>query len=187
VSVKPPKSGLEFPAWARISAARVRHVEGVIGLLTTWSEELGVDAPRTARWLRAALLHDAVKDAPIDELVRLADVTWGIEKLLHGPAAAVLAERDGEADPGVLAAVRYHSVGYADWDDVGHMLYLADYLEPGRRGLPEPLQAVRELVPRDPVTALREVARLRIAHQVGKAHPLLPETVAFWNGLSCDQ
>ena len=176
---------LQLPAWARIAPTRVRHVEGVRNLLAHWSEELGVGSKEAERWRRAAVLHDALKDAPTAELTELADVMWGIDKLLHGPAAAVMAERDGETDPGVLAAVRYHSVGFAGWDDVGRMLYMADYLEPGRSGLPSPLRDLQELVPRDPVGALCEVARLRIAHHVGKAHPLLPETVAFWNGLTC--
>jgi HD superfamily phosphohydrolase YqeK len=29
--------------------------------------------------------------------------------------------------------VRFHSSGYAGWDDVGKMLFLADFLEPGSR------------------------------------------------------
>jgi HD superfamily phosphohydrolase YqeK len=179
---RPP---LQFPPWARITPTRVQHVEGVCALLTTWSNEMRASSADTDRWLRAAVLHDAVKDASPAELAPLADVTWGIPKLLHGPVAAVLAARDGEADLGILAAVRYHSVGFAGWDDVGRMLYLADYLERGRRGLPESLRALRDRVPLDPLDALRQVARRRISHQLGKAHPLLPETVAFWNGLTC--
>lgn len=185
MSARAGMPALQFPPWARITPKRVRHVEGVSLLLAGWAEEMRVGAAETERWLRAAVLHDAVKDAPAAELADLADVAWGIPKLLHGPAAAVLAARNGETDPGVLAAVRYHSVGFAGWDDAGRMLYLADYLEPGRRDLPEPLTALRELVPQDPVGALCGVARLRITYQLGKTHPILPETVAFWNGLTC--
>lgn len=176
---------LRLPPWARITPARVKHVEGVCALLTRWSYAMRASPAETDRWLRAGVLHDAVKDAPTEALAQLADVTWGIPKLLHGPAAAVLAARNGETDLGVLAAVRYHSVGFAGWDDAGRMLYLADYLEPGRRGLPESLHALRERVPQNPLDALCQVARLRLTHQLGKAHPLLPETVAFWNTLTC--
>src|SRR5690349_24868704 len=73
-----------------------------------------------ARWLKAAWLHDALRDAP------------AADELAHGPMAAERAARDGETDRGVLDAVRFHSLGFAGWDDVGRMLYLADYLEPGR-------------------------------------------------------
>jgi HD superfamily phosphohydrolase YqeK len=96
----------------------------------------------------------------------------------------VLAQRHGESDAGVLSAVRYHSVGFASWDRVGRMLYLADYLEPGRVGLSEEVPAIRRRVTADPDRALRDVARLRIVHHLHRAHPLLPETVAFWNTLT---
>src|SRR3989449_4292320 len=41
----------------------------------------------------------------------------------------------------------YHSLGHARWDDVGKMLYLADYLEPGR---PFDREAHRALAARVP-------------------------------------
>jgi len=185
VTAVPGSSSLSFPPWARISTARMRHVEGVVGLLEDWAKALGAADEEVERWRRAALLHDAVKDAPSDDLAALADVSWGVPKLLHGPAAAVLAERAGETDPGVLDAVRYHSVGWAAWDEVGRMLYAADYLEPGRRGLPAALARLREGFVDDPAAGLRDVARLRIGHHLRKRHRLLPETVAFWNALAC--
>jgi HD superfamily phosphohydrolase YqeK len=148
-----------------------------------WADKLDVAPAERDRWRRAALLHDALKDAPLQLQDALADVRWGPTNLLHGPAAAVLAERHGEIDRGVLDAVRYHSVGYAGWDRVGRMLYLADYLEPGRDGMPAAAGAIRRRVTDDPHAALRDVARLRIVHHLRRGHPLLPETVAFWNAL----
>jgi len=185
VTAVPGASSLSFPPWARISPARTRHVEGVVGLLEEWARALGAAEEEATRWRRAAVLHDAVKDAPTDDLAALADVSWGVPKLLHGPAAAVLAARAGEADRGVLDAVRYHSVGWAAWDEVGRMLYAADCLEPGRRGLPPALARLREGFVDDPAAGIREVARLRIGHHLRKGHRLLPETVAFWNALAC--
>jgi HD superfamily phosphohydrolase YqeK len=149
----------------------------------TWARRFGVSEVERDRWRRAALMHDAVKDAPTAELEALADIRWGPKNLLHGPAAARLAEQHGETDPGVLSAIRYHSVGYAGWDEVGRMLYVADYLEPGRAGLPAEVAEMRARVPDDPDGALRDVAGLRIGRHVARAHPLLAETVAFWNGL----
>jgi HD superfamily phosphohydrolase YqeK len=148
-----------------------------------WADILDVVPKERDRWRRAALLHDALKDAPLHVQDALADVRWGPTNLLHGPAAAVLAERHGETDRGVLNAVRYHSVGFAGWDCVGRMLYLADYLEPGRAGMPPAAGEIRRRVTDDPHAALRDVTRLRIAHHLRRGHPLLPETVAFWNAL----
>ena len=52
--------------------------------------------------------------------------------MLHGPAAAARFEREGETRQGVLDAVRYHTIGYLEWDRTGRALYMADFLEPGR-------------------------------------------------------
>ena len=60
----------------------------------------------------------------------------------------------------MLDAVRYHTIGSPDWDDVGRMLYLADFLEPGR-DLADGADLARR-VPRERDTVLREVARRRL-------------------------
>lgn len=176
---------LSLPDWAQIGDARRAHVERVGSLLCQWGEALAANGSELDRWLRAAALHDAVKDAPRAFLRELAPDAWGLDKLRHGPAAAELASRHGERDQGVLDAVRYHSVGFAGWDRVGRMLYMADYLEPGRRHQPPEIAGLAERVPSDPTRALCTVARMRVTYQVNRGHALLPETVRFWNALAC--
>jgi predicted HD superfamily hydrolase involved in NAD metabolism len=54
--------------------------------------------------------------------------------LLHGPvAAARLAERGLVTDPAVLAAIRWHTTGRAEMNLLEKVIWLADYIEPGRR------------------------------------------------------
>src|SRR5205085_12004512 len=122
-------------------------------------------------WLKAAWLHDALRDAP------------AANELAHGPMAAERAAREGETDRGVLDAVRYHSLGYAGWDDVGKMLYLADYLEPGRAFDRQLRAALAARVPQDRDGVLQQVAARRIARVIDGRWPLIRETVAFWNSL----
>jgi HD superfamily phosphohydrolase YqeK len=86
-------------------------------------------------------------------------------------------------DRGVLDAVRYHSIGLAEWDMVGRMLYCADYLDPGRPFDAERRAALADELPREPARVLREVARARLAHIVEAGWPLLEPTVRFWNSL----
>ena len=74
---------------------------------------MGKPVAERARWTRAAFIHDAVRDAPVEELAKLSGNRWDLPKLYHGPAAAVLAAEHGETDEGVLSAIRFHSVGYA--------------------------------------------------------------------------
>ena len=174
---------LVLPDWAAVKGKRKAHIQRVAALLDTWAGVMRVSRAERRRWLRAAALHDALKDAPVDVLRELAAPHLGPPGLWHGPAAARQAELAGETDTGVLSAVRYHSVGHASWDRVGRMLYLADYLEPGRRfGGDRRATRVRR-VPRDPDGVLQEVACERIARGLADGWPLLPETVGFWNDL----
>jgi len=140
-------------------------------------------ASESERWLRAVYLHDALRDAPREFLESLTDRRWQTTELLHGPAAAEYAARLGERDRGVLDAVRFHSVGYAGWDQVGRMLYLGDYLEPGRHFRKEERQALANRVPREPRVVLMEVAAERMHWLITSGWLLLPETVEFWNAL----
>jgi HD superfamily phosphohydrolase YqeK len=164
----------------------VAHIRRVADLLGAWADAMATPPAERSRWLRAAYLHDALKDAPPDLLRALAPDAWDRDALRHGPAAATLAAQHGETDRGVLDAVRYHSVGYAGWDSVGQMLYLADYLEPGRGTHPDVRAQRAARVPGAPRRVLREVAQERVGHKIAQGYVLVPETVAFWNALVCD-
>ncbi len=181
-AIDEPVTALPFPAWARMTDERRAHAARVATLMAEWAAAMGVSDQEAHRWERAALLHDAVKDADEAWLASHAADVWGVPALLHGPVAAQLASAAGESDAGVLMAVRYHSVGWQGWDAVGRMLYLADALEPGRK-----LDAVQtraaERVPRDADGVLRQVAASRVGHLLRTGRRLLPETVDFWNAL----
>jgi len=144
---------------------------------------MGVSGEERDRWLRAVALHDALKSAPRELMLELAPDSWGADALLHGPAAAVKAEMEGEQDRGVLDAVRYHSIGYADWQPVGQILYLADFLEPGRSFHSRDHDSMILQVPTEQEAVLRAVATERLAGTVARGKALLQETVEFWNSL----
>ncbi len=173
----------DVPSWAVVSTARREHVGRVVELLASWAEHMGKPAAERGRWIRAGYLHDALRDADSARVAQLAGTDWTVPSVRHGPAAATLAAEHGEADPGVLNAVRYHSVGFADWDAVGRMLYLADYLEPGRTFSGDARLGLSERVPHDPDAVLREVAMDRIAWGLRSGWSLHAETVRFWNAL----
>lgn len=146
----------------------------------------GLAPTQAARWHRAALLHDALRDAGAAELSRYTPQGDWPAALWHGPAAAAAAERHGESDRGVLDAVRYHSVGFADWDDVGRALYLADYLEPGREFDRTGRAALAARVPGEFALVLTEVAAQRVAGLLDAHQPVRKETFDFWNRLAGD-
>jgi len=164
---------MSLPDWAQVTPERRAHIERVVALLNQWASAMNVTAAERDRWLRAAWLHDALRDSPFDD------------PTAHGPAAAERAVETGERDQGVLDAIRYHTVGSAGWDDVGKMLYLADFLEPGRGT--NDLTEMAQRVPEEKDAVLQEVARRRIEWVLRSGWRLPAETVAFWNKLTAHQ
>jgi len=162
---------VSLPSWAVVTPERRAHIERVAALLSDWAAAMGVPDVERARWLRAAWLHDALRDEDRSNA------------LAHGARAAARAAKDGEPDQGVLDAVRYHSVGYAHWDEAGRMLYLADFLEPVRTLDPADRTALVARVPRERDAVLQEIARRRIEWVLRSGWELAPATVAFWNSL----
>ena len=121
---------------------RLLHVEGVVmtirGLATEsgWAPER-ISAVERAAWYHAALKPESV-DALTERIVASGETPdpWiadRAENLLHAHAAAVWAVSEwGEDDPEVIEAVRHHPTGHPEWGDLGFMLYVADFCEPGR-------------------------------------------------------
>lgn len=94
--------------------------------------------------LLAALAHDIERETETAELLRVAEreglSVTSLERahpvLLHGPVAAWrLACLNPSTPDSVVQAVRHHTLGHADLDAVGLVLYIADYVEPGRSHL----------------------------------------------------
>jgi HD superfamily phosphohydrolase YqeK len=172
-----------LPQWAVVTPARLEHIQRVAQLTVNWAEQMGVSNSERHRWLRAAWLHDALRDAPVSELDRWASDDPGPPELRHGPASAARAQAEGEDDRGVLDAVRYHSLGLAEWDMVGRILYCADYLDPGRPFDRERRAELAADLPLNPGAVLREVARTRLLHLIQSGWPVLEPTHRFWNSL----
>lgn len=172
---------LALPDWARVTDKRKRHIARVMAMLATWADEIGVGADERHDWLTAGLLHDALRDAPEEELRRLANDGGRETELLHGPAVANLLASRGEANASVLAAIRYHTVGSPDWDRTGRALYMADFLEPGRQFARRDRAFLAAQVPHDFDGVFRQVLRARLEYALREGFTLFPETVGLWN------
>jgi 2-amino-4-hydroxy-6-hydroxymethyldihydropteridine diphosphokinase len=181
VSVHAPD--LALPSWARVADKRRAHIERVVRLLEQWAASMQLDPDETSRWRAAGLLHDALRDATEALLRTVTGDTVRAAELLHGPAAAIKAEQDGERRQDVLDAVRYHTLGWARWIRTGRALYLADFLEPGRKFLVRERAAIAAQVPRDFDVAFRDCVRLRIQYALSRGGELFPESVELWNAV----
>jgi 2-amino-4-hydroxy-6-hydroxymethyldihydropteridine diphosphokinase len=169
----------ELPSWAVVSPARREHIQRVVDLLRGWATALKLSNQERAQWLRAAWLHDALRDASEHEMRRWAPWIEGPVELRHGPAAAARAELEGESDADVLSAVRWHSVGWVGWGRTGRALYCADFLEPGRSFDREARAVMAATFPDEPDRVLREVVTRRLAYAESRGWTIPPESLAF--------
>ena len=172
-----------FPSWAVVSKKRRVHVGRVVALLERWAAELRVPSAEADRWRTAGILHDALRDAPEKLLRKITGDGDGDAELLHGPAAAMRAAKDGERRRDVLDAARHHTVGSATWARTGRALYMADFLEPGRKFLIAERAFLADQVGRDFAGTFRQVVRLRLEWSLSQGGELFPEAVALWHAV----
>jgi len=174
-------SGL--PTWAQVSERRFAHIQRVTSLLRAWAAAMRVPAEEANAWIDAGTWHDALRDARLEELRRITGDRTSPDGLIHGPAVAIKLEEEGEKRKGLLDAIRYHTVGHARWDRTGRALYMADYLEPGRKFLAEDRGFLASQVPHNFDGVFRQVVRFRLEWSVREGNHIFPETVELWNSL----
>jgi 2-amino-4-hydroxy-6-hydroxymethyldihydropteridine diphosphokinase len=176
--------GFQLPAWAEVSDKRRAHIERVTGLLDRWAHAMSLESAEAQEWHDAGRLHDALRDAPESRLRALAGELPGFSvDMLHGPAAAAYLESHGEIRRGLIEAVRFHTVGSSQWSRTGKALYMADYLEPGRKFSRADRAYLAARVPDDFDSTFRQVIRARLEWSLREGMQLYPETVALWNAV----
>ncbi|MEP6733447.1 MAG: HD domain-containing protein [bacterium] len=176
------EAGVDLPSWAQVSEKRRGHIARVTALLDEWARQLKLKKSDAVMWHDAGRLHDALRDAPEALLRELAGSIPGFTlEMLHGPAVAELLRREGEARQDLLDAIRYHTVGSCDWGRIGRALYMADYLEPGRKFSRADRAYLGAQVPHDFDGTFRQVVRARLEWSLREGMQLYPETVLLWN------
>ena len=175
---------VELPSWACVSEKRRDHIRRVTALLDEWARALRLDPEEARAWHDAGRFHDALRDAPEEELRRLAGPMPGFTvEMLHGPAAAARLEADGESRAELLDAICLHTVGSPTWKRLGRALYMADYLEPGRKFSRADRAYLAAHVPLDFDGTFRQVLRARLEWSLREGMRLYPEAVALWNSV----
>lgn len=129
---------LEAVLLQRVQGERLAHTYRVLETARRLAARYEADESQVAT---AALLHDLFRgeepELLLAEARRLGLDIDPVEEaqplLLHGPvAAAWLQEQRLVEDTAVLDAIRYHTTGRAGMDLVEKIIWLADYIEPGR-------------------------------------------------------
>jgi predicted HD superfamily hydrolase involved in NAD metabolism len=170
-----------------ISADRYTHSLGVAEAATGLAQLYGASVEKARI---AGLVHDCGKSESknilLNRVLEFGIVMDEIEQvethLLHGPVSAELARREfGIDDEEVLSAIRHHTTGRVWMSLLEKIVYLADYIEPGRcfPGVDE----LRELACQDLDTALIRAMDLTLAHVIRRGLLIHPQTVKARNWL----
>lgn len=147
------------------------------------------DAPQQEIML-AALLHDLAKCKPI-AVLRQAIETYQLPSVLltyhhelwHGPVAAKMVEEMlGIHDRDILNAIYYHTTGRAQMSQIELIVFVADYIEPGRSfpGVAE----VRTLANENLMLAARTALKNTINFLMKKDALIYPDTFHAYNDLT---
>lgn len=180
----PDEGLLESRMKAALKKARFEHTRGVVETAGELARRHGVD-PARAR--QAAWLHDCAKSLERESMRPL--LRWsgadrhekGMPALWHAPVGAYLARRDhGVTDPEVLRAIRWHSTGAPGQSQLVKVLFVADYIEPGRPPWPE-LPLLRRLARTDLQAAWTRGIAHKLMDLIEKGRPLHPRSIAAYH------
>lgn len=117
---------------------RFVHTLGVASTAACLAMCYGADVEKAEL---AGLLHDCAKCLDLKKMVKLcdkagyelSDVERESSSLCHSKAGAVLAqEQYGVDDEEILNAIRFHTTGRPGMSLMEKIIFIADYMEPGR-------------------------------------------------------
>jgi predicted HD superfamily hydrolase involved in NAD metabolism len=168
-----------------LSPKRFRHSLGVMETAVKLAEQYGVDVKKAQL---AGLLHDCAREMKVEEILKICSQN-NIEvdsicakqpKLLHGPVGSVVAREEyGIEDEEILSAIYCHTTGRREMSTLDKIIFLADYIEPGRdfSGVDKVREAVFEDLDNGMVVSLISI----IKHLVKKRELIQLDTIDTWN------
>lgn len=121
-----------------LKPARYQHSVNTMNEAVALAERYGENRDKAAM---AGLLHDCAKDLEDEETLRyccangiiLNDIERKQVFLMHGEVGAIIArEKYGVEDESILNAIKYHTTGFSEMNLMDKIIFLADYIEPGR-------------------------------------------------------
>lgn len=127
----------------KLTKKRYEHSIGVSYTAASMAMVHGADVEKAAI---AGLLHDCAKCYPAEEkLKRCKKHGLPVNKyekknpeLLHAKLSAYYAKTKYEVcDEEILSAITWHTTGKANMSILDKIIYIADYIEPNRKMLPE--------------------------------------------------
>ena len=127
---------------SELDKARYEHTVGVMYTAASLAMCHGADIEQA---MTAGLLHDCAKCIPTEGKIKLcskyhlniSEVEYANPSLLHAKLGAALAARKYKVkDRDIIKAIASHTTGRPQMSLLEKIIYIADYIEPGRTELP---------------------------------------------------
>ena len=172
---------------SRLSDKRYEHTINVKKMAVKLAKHYGTDPEQAAL---AALLHDAAKELPKDEMRAIMqahpEYAQGGEArptpVWHGICAAILARTEwGVTDEAVLSAIACHTAGKAGMTQLDKILYLAD-MTSAERDWPG-VEKLRKLEMKDLDAAMLAALKQTNGFVLSEGKPLDPESKAAYEDI----
>lgn len=171
----------------RLSAARVAHSKRVAesAMMLARHYNISVEAAEVAGWL-----HDYAKNLSGRELLEIAEsehlIRYECERalpqILHGVVGAfLLNEAHIVTDKQILTAIERHTTGSPHMSTLDKIIYLADYIEPGRRT--PGVEKIREIAYYSLDEALILCLQSTMCWLIEKRSIIHPNAIHLWNEL----
>lgn len=170
----------------RMSEKRFKHVLGVEEMAILLAERYGVSTEKASI---AALTHDYAKERSDEEfLLEIERQNYPDQAMLkkfgnaiwHGLVGADFVERELKVhDVDILEAIRLHTTGAANMTDLAKIIYVADYIEPGR-DFPG-VEEARRIALMDLDQAVAFETKHTLSHLIENENPVYPKTLETYN------
>ncbi|EOL42880.1 bis(5'-nucleosyl)-tetraphosphatase (symmetrical) YqeK [Enterococcus caccae] len=167
-----------------MSERRFQHVLGVEEMAVALAAKYGASEEKASI---AALTHDYAKERPDEEFELIIQRDGYDQDLLnygnaiwHGLVGASMVQRElGIDDEEILEAIRLHTTGAAKMSLLDKIIYVADYIEPGRNfpGVKE----ARELALVDLDEAVAYETKHTLLHLIEQEQKIYPKTIETYN------
>lgn len=171
-----------------LTSKRYEHVERVTETAINLAKRYSADEYKIGL---AAALHDYAKDMDlhilkswiVSEVDLPKDLLHYHHELWHAPVGAKMTSKLFLInDPDVLGAIRYHTTGHQVMNLTEKIVFLADYIEPGRN-FPA-VHLARELSEKDLDQACHYALENSIQFLISKKQSIYPDTFFAYNALT---
>ena len=168
----------------QMSQKRFKHVLGVEKTAVELAQQYGASIEAASI---AALTHDYAKERNPQEMHDLIisasldlDLLQYGSEIWHGPVGAILVRKELHVkDEEILNAIRHHTVGSSKMNLLEQIIYVADYIEPGR-DFPG-VEKVRQLAENDLPQAVAFEAEHTLSYLISKKRKIYPKSIETYN------